>query len=292
MLFVRFFVRSYLRRTSGPAPARTQALSKSSYSAVKGVKSEVFKAMSRDRGSAYNSTSNSDTELSSPAEPESSAKPGSPNYEAYEDTGIVSKKIRETASEGVKLSAEKFETIKREISQSVEKLENFDDLTEEARAIVSRITHGAKDASTTIANLTAEKAEKVVQELKEATSSTIKGSENKEGKDNTKPIKKEPKEENATESKEPPKSKSKKNKSGASGLSGSENDAKDVKSEESAEESARENGAGNKNQTKEEGSKSKEAAASYEASIDEVTSKEEKKAEAELQPDVVNEASS
>ena len=60
---MRFFIRSYLGRTEATSrPAQAELVTKSSYDAVKGVEREILKAMSRDRGSAYNSTSSSDTD--------------------------------------------------------------------------------------------------------------------------------------------------------------------------------------------------------------------------------------
>ena len=174
MLFVRFFFKSYLRRTSGPAkPERSGVVSKSSYEAVRGVEREVLKAMARDRGSAYNSTSNSDTENLSPAEPESQEETKPLKSKLGETVESVSQGTVKKATEAKEVVQERVQRVKEELSQSVDKLENFDDLSEATRDVISRVTQNTKEKAADLTNLTAAGTEKVVQEIREATSSVI-----------------------------------------------------------------------------------------------------------------------
>lgn len=65
-LFVRFFVRSYLKRTSKSArhPTQQRAISRSSFDALKGVEREVFRAMAADGGSIPTSEDETAVEVS------------------------------------------------------------------------------------------------------------------------------------------------------------------------------------------------------------------------------------
>ena len=245
MLFVRFFVKSYLRRTSGPArPDRSKAVGKSSYDAAKRVEHEILKAMARDRGSAYNSTSNSDTEPHSPVDPDEKTK--ALKSKLSEQIESVTQSTTSAASQAKTAAQDQVQRVKETITQSVSKLENFDDLSEETREVISRVTQNTKDKAADLANLTEEKAKRVVQEIKEATSSAInKTSETFQWSDKA-------------------------------------HSSEELTHGEEAEEESTEK--------KEETITS--SASALEVSIDEVTSPEEKKAEAEMQPDAVNESKS
>ena len=297
MLFVRFFVRSYLRRASGPAPARSRSFSKSTYAAAKGVEREVFKAMSQDRGSTYNSTSNSDSELNSPVDVELPEKLESFKNRANEQATGLTQKVGEKAGKAAEITGERMQTVKREISQSVEKLENFDDLSEATKEIISKVTQSTKETAASIASLTEEKAKQVVKELREATSSTMTATKAEGGEtQDSKPVEQESEEEKAGEGKEQDKSKAKEKnkkkpqqqqqKSYASALGGSEEE-RDAQAEENSEQTTEET-----TEVKTDETTSETNAASYEANIDEATSGEEKKAEAEMQPEVVKESKS
>ena len=66
MLFLRFFVKSYLKRPArGEGESQARRWSKSGYDAAKSVEKELVKAMRRDRGSALTSPAHSDAEASS-----------------------------------------------------------------------------------------------------------------------------------------------------------------------------------------------------------------------------------
>ena len=276
MLFVRFFIRSYLKRSSKTHyPTKAKKVSKSSYEAVRSVEREVLKAMSRDRGSRFNSSSNSDTEITSPA---------SPSF--TDDQLDIKNEPHDSASENEdtsKISTEKAKTL---LSRSKD---GASDAATTAKDAVVKVAQDTKDAVQALASKSVAKAESVEEEVRKATGDTI-----AEVKKMMTETSEDPKNSASVEAKESrPEIKQETHRSYADATKGSGEDSQaDQSNPENTDSATGEVTSESREYTRSEESEHVQEvmARSYETSFDEVTTAEQKEAEAKMQPEVVNES--
>ena len=152
LLFVRFFIRSYLGRTeTASRPAQGHLVTKSSYDAVKGVEREIFKAMSRDRGSAYNSTSNSDTDtISIKVTPALKEQLKDAKTKLSEEAKWLNTKVSDDAGKGAEAARDAATDILKKSKNVVDSVStmNFEEVKAKAEETASSMKERIKEATT------------------------------------------------------------------------------------------------------------------------------------------------
>ena len=273
-LFLRFFVKSYWRGVSGgKIESQARRFGKSGYDAARGVEKEVVKAMRRDRGSAFTSPAHSDAEVSSPT---------SPFNKKHNKGNLSMTKIADQISEGVDNLAAKGVNGVKDLSEKVKKSDAFAG----AKDLADKAGESLQDTANDLTKKAEDSANDVKSALKEASEDKL-GDASKES-------------DGTEESAMSPSKKKKKHKNKHHHHHHDKHQDHDsqehTESLSYAEAAAKEPQEDDKDALHEEETKvpkeedpplgnSDSAAQSYETSVDEVMTKDQKEADAEVQPE-------
>lgn len=273
-LFLRFFVKSYLRGASGgKLESQARRFGKSGYDAARDVEKEVVKAMRRDRGSAFTSPAHSDAEASSPTSPLHKKHKGK----------LSMTKIVDQISEGVDNLAANSVNGVQNLAEKVKKSDAF----ASAKDLADKAGESIQDMATDLNKKVEDGNDNVESALKQASEDKL-GDAKKESDENVESAK--------SPSKKKQKHKNKHHHHQHHHTDDADNNSQDAEPLSYAEAAAKEPQEDDSNVLHEEETKVSNgedsslangdtAAQSYETSVDEVMTEKQKEAEAEMQPE-------